>query len=51
MPKMREVNKKVNAAKAIKAAVEYTMIEMNGQMVKVVTCKPNAAPKQITARC
>ena len=54
MPKMREVNKTKNAAKAAKAkAADYTMmpVEMNGQVVMMKVLKPVSAPKGLTARC
>ena len=51
MAKMREVNKKANAAKT--KAADYTMvpIEMNGQTVMMKVCKTIAAPRGLTARC
>ncbi len=53
MPKMREVNKTKNAAKAAKATSNYTMtpVEMNGQVVMMKVLKPVSAPKGLTARC
>ena len=53
MPKMREVNKTKNAAKAAKATANYTMtpVEMNGQVVMMKVLKPVSAPKGLTARC
>ena len=49
MAKMREVNKK--SAKSNKNSQTLVPIEINGQLIMMKVCKPNAAPKGLTARC